>query len=170
MQLTGRNLEILSFWKPQETQMGNFESLGVTEGAAHGLGCKQGKDFPSFLWLILTQWQHIVVPCIKDSSPSWSDWFLLFPLMHKQRNYCHFSVQSECSAVEAVAQTRAALREPGAGHLPDHRFSLLPCSFNNCNFCHFPPMFVHSPVPFVVSVIFHIRIEPSIVQMTSSTQ
>lgn len=34
----------------------------------------------------------------------------------------------------------------------------------------FPLMFVHSPVPFVVSVIFHIRIEPSIVQMTSSTR
>lgn len=46
MQLIVKNLEILSFCKPQDRQIGNCESLGVTKGAAHGLSCKQaGKGF-----------------------------------------------------------------------------------------------------------------------------
>lgn len=56
------------------------------------------------------------------------------------------------------------------GHLPGHGFFLLPRSLNNCNFCLFSPMFVHSPSPFAVRVICHVRIEPSVLLMTSSAR
>lgn len=78
----------------------------------------------------------------------------------------------ECSAVGAVVQTLAALREHSSlekvtCQVTDFSFYLVHSITAISAFL--PLMFVHSPVPFVVCVIFHISIEPSVAQMTSST-
>lgn len=144
MQLIGRNLEIRSFWKPQDKQTGTCESLGVTKGAAHGQRCKQaGKGFsmlfmahphPVTAYYCTSLKIHPQAGQIDSSLCINAQTKKLLPFLSAEWPWNPVLLKwstNTCSSQRT--------QEPGEGHLPGPRFFLLPCSLNNCNFCLFPP-------------------------------